>query len=68
MRADPALRFGPVANLPEPPERELREMLAEKIAKLRLLVHEAEARFNPESADAEQARKEEEALGRPWRS
>lgn len=62
------MRFGPVAGLPDPPERELREMLGEKIAKLRLVLHEAEARFDPENADTEQATKEEKALGGPWRN
>jgi hypothetical protein len=46
-------RFGPVDGLPPPPDRELRMLLGEKIAWLRLLVLEAERRFDPDQVDEE---------------
>jgi hypothetical protein len=56
------LRLGQVKGLDDPPERELVEMLNEKLAKLRLILHEAEARFDPEHAEPEQAALERTAL------
>jgi hypothetical protein len=67
LKFDIPLRLGPVEGLPTPPERELREMLREKIAKLRLVLHEAEARFDPDNAETGQAAEEERALGHGWR-
>jgi hypothetical protein len=64
---DIPLRLAQVEGLPAPPERELREMLREKIWKLRLILHEAEARFDPTNADTTQAQADERALGRSWR-
>ena len=48
-------RFGPVQGLPDPPERELRELLLEKITWLRLTTLEAERQFDPERIDEEAA-------------
>jgi hypothetical protein len=49
------LRFGPFEGIPDPPDREVKELLEEKIGRLRLLVLDAEERFDPDSFDAEEA-------------
>jgi hypothetical protein len=61
------MRFAPVDGLPDPPDRELQQVLAEALGKLRLILHEAEAHFDAENADAEQAEAEARQFGRPWR-
>jgi hypothetical protein len=61
------VRLARIGGLPEPPDRDLREMLKEKIETLRLIIHEAEARFDPENADPKQAAEEEREHGGPWR-
>jgi hypothetical protein len=53
---DIPLLLGRVSGLPDPPRRELREMLREKIAILGLILHEAESRFDPANADATRPR------------
>jgi hypothetical protein len=52
-------RLGTVEGLPDPPDRELGELLLEKIAWLRLLVLEAERRFDPNQGDEEAAQHQE---------
>lgn len=49
------LRFGPLEGLPEPPEREVLGLLQEKIGRLRLLVLDAEERFDPDAFDPQEA-------------
>ncbi len=49
------LRFAPVDGLPEPPDREVKELLREKLAVLRLIVLDAEERFAPEDFDPKEA-------------
>jgi hypothetical protein len=64
LEFDVPLRLGHVDGLPEPPDRELRSMLEEKILHLRLILHEAERRFDPECADEEQATADQVATQR----
>jgi hypothetical protein len=47
------LRIAPHADLPNPPERELKAMLAEKIQVLDAIVHEADELFADEEWDPE---------------
>jgi hypothetical protein len=61
------MRFAAIDGLPDPPERELQQVLAEALRKLRLILHEAGARFDAENANAEQAEAEARQFGRPWR-
>jgi hypothetical protein len=49
------LRFAAVEGLPKAPEREVKELLGEKIALLRLLILDAEERFDPDAFDAKEA-------------
>jgi hypothetical protein len=56
------LRFGRVEGLPDPPDREVRELLEEKIGRLRLMALDAEERFDPEAFDAEEAAKQRTML------
>jgi hypothetical protein len=46
-------RFGPIEELPPPPDRELGALLFEKVAWLRLTTLEAERRFDPDQTDEE---------------
>ena len=61
------MRFAPIDGLPDPPQRELQQVLAEAIRKLRLILHEADARFDAENSNADQAEAEARQFGRPWR-
>jgi hypothetical protein len=52
------LRFAAIDGLPDPPEREAKELLEEKIARLRLSILDAEERFDAGSFDPEEAAKQ----------
>jgi hypothetical protein len=56
------LRFGPLDDLPKPPDREVKELLQEKIGRLRLLLLDAEERFDSEAFDSEEAAKQRAIL------
>jgi hypothetical protein len=56
------LRFGALDGLPEPPEKEVKALLLEKIGLLRLFVLDAEERFDKGSFDAEEATLQREQL------
>jgi hypothetical protein len=49
------LRLGALDGLPEPPEKEAKALLMEKIGLLRLLVLDAEEKFDPACFDPEEA-------------
>ena len=51
FRYDVDLRIAPMANLPAPPEHELKQMLADKITVLDAMVQEADERFPGEEWD-----------------
>src|SRR2546421_9384 len=62
FKFDVPLRFGPLDELPDPPQREVKELLQEKIARLRLLVLDAEERFDPNTFDPEEAASQRKLL------
>ena len=55
-------RFAPIGELPNPPEREVKEMLIEKTARFRLLILDAEELFDADDFDDAEASKQREEL------
>jgi hypothetical protein len=43
------LRFAPIESLPDPPDKEVKTLLREKIARLRQILEEAEELFGPDA-------------------
>jgi hypothetical protein len=57
------LRFGAHDDLPEPPEKEVKALLLEKIGLLRLLILDAEEQFDAASFDRDEAAKQRQIVG-----
>lgn len=57
------LRFVAIDGLPDPPEREAKELLEERIARLRLLILDAEERFDAACFDPDEAAEQRRMLG-----
>jgi hypothetical protein len=56
------LRFAKTEDLPNPPDREVKELLKEKLGRFRLLILEAEERFDPEHFDVQEATEQRKHL------